>query len=527
MTCGNDAYNEGKGKVHGMSSGARAAIVLLLLGSLTATTALPRTAVGSGFRLDTVEAKARKLAAEPFVADSERVPTWLREVSYDEWRDIRFRPDESIWRSAKLRFEMQLFHPGLYYDRPIDISIVEAAGTRPLPFSPNLFGYVRNEFASRVPQDVGFAGFRLHYPLNRPDYKDELIAFLGASYFRALGKNNVFGISARGLAIDTALPSGEEFPYFKEFWLVRPTKDAREVAIYALLDSPRVTGAYRFVIHPGDDTKVDVETRLFLREAVGKLGIAPLTSMFFSGENTLERPIDYRPEVHDSDGLLIALGTGEWIWRPVSNPARLRVSAFAAERVAGFGLLQRDRNFENYQDLETHAQQRPSVWIEPRGDWGKGHVELIEIPTNNETNDNIVAFWVPEAVPAPGEPITFSYRTTWYGENTTRPPAGRVEATRHDRGTLENGHRLVVDFAGKALAALPPDTVIEGVVGITPVDGAEAHVVEQQVLKNTITGRWRLTLQVQTDREGPVELRAFLRKGTDVLTETWSYIIEP
>lgn len=489
--------------------------------SVAAEPATPR------FGFADVEAKARALAANPFAAPAERIPSWLREITYDEWRDIRFRPSGSLWRKEGLPFEVQFFHPGLFYDRPVDIHVVDAEGAHPIPFSPGDFDYGANKFASRVPQEVGFAGFRLHFPLNKPDYKDELIAFLGATYFRALAKQTVYGISARGLAVDTALPSGEEFPWFREFWLVRPSRKAKAAEVFALLDSPRITGAFRFVIHPGTETAVDVEATLFPREAIAKLGIAPLTSMYFFGENTLVPPVDYRPEVHDSDGLLMALGTGEWVWRPLGNPERLRVSAFAAESFKGFGLLQRDRQFAHYQDLETQMQDRPSVWIEPRGTWGAGHVELIEIPTKDETNDNIVTFWVPAAAPKAGEPLEIAYRTTWFGPDTTRAPGGKVVATRHDRGTLQGGHRLVVDFAGRKLANLPADTVLEGVVTVTPVDGAEASLVEQQVQKNPHLGGWRLTMQIQTDEEGPVELRAFLRQGGDVLTETWSYIVEP
>lgn len=502
-------------------------IIAAVLFGVTAVVTASEAAAKSAFGSAAVEEKARALAAAAFEPPPERVPAWLREISYDEWRDIRFQASESLWRKEGLPFEVQFFHPGLFYDRPVDIHVVDADGVHPIPFSPSFFNYGRNKFASRVPQNVGFAGFRLHSPINRAEYKDELVAFLGASYFRALAKDTVYGLSARGLAVDTALPSGEEFPCFREFWLVRPSRTAKDMAIYALLDSPRVTGAYRFVIHPGAETKVDVEATLYPREPIEKIGIAPLTSMFYFGENTLAPPIDYRPEVHDSDGLLMAMGSGEWIWRPLANPGRLRVTTFASEQVRGFGLLQRDRQFAHFQDLETNMQQRPSVWIEPRSEWGPGHVELIEIPTRDETNDNIVAFWVPDRKPLPGEPISLSYRTSWFGPDTTRLPAGKVAATRHDRGTLQGGHRLVVDFTGKKLGSLPADTVLEGVVSVTPVDGAEATLVEQQVQKNPHLSGWRLTMQLQTDEEGPVELRAFLRKGSDVLTETWSYVVEP
>lgn len=481
---------------------------------------------GARFGFAAVRAKAEDLARSPFSIPA-RVPDWLQEISYDEWRDIRFRPAEALWRREKLPFEVQFFHTGLYYDRSVDISIVDAEGVHTLGFDPSRFDYGDNDFASRIPQDVGYAGFRLHYPLNRTDYKDELIAFLGASYFRALARNAVFGISARGVAIDTASPAGEEFPYFREFWIVRPSPQAKEIECFALLDSPRLTGAYRFVVFPGIETIVDVEATLYLREPIGKLGIAPLTSMFLFGENTWQPPIDYRPEVHDSDGLLIAQKSGEWLWRPLDNPARLRVSAFQSDTLAGFGLLQRDREFDHYQDLETHAERRPGVWIEPRGDWGPGHVELVEIPTDEEIHDNIVAFWVATTPATPEEPVEVAYRMVWHLDSPRRPPGGRAIATRRGRGSSDGAQRVVVDFAGKELARFAADTVIQGVVDLRSADGGTVRLLEQQVLKNPATQGWRLTFQFVPEDSGPVEMRAFLRHGTDVLTETWTYVIDP
>src|SRR5690606_28306652 len=198
--------------------------------------------------------------------------------------------------------------------------------------------------------------------------------------------------------------------------------------------SSDLAGAYRFVVQPGEQTLVDVEAKVYLREPVGKLGVAPLTSMFFFGENSPERPPDFRPEIHDSDGLLLNDGTGEWLWRPLENPRTLTVSSFRLVSPKGFGLLQRDRDFANYQDLETRQETRPSAWVTPAGDWGTGHVELIEIPTLQDIHDNIVAFWVPDALPPPGEPFEFAYRLSWYGNDPQRPPGGRAVATRRDRG---------------------------------------------------------------------------------------------
>lgn len=479
----------------------------------------------AGFDFDNVAAIAERLAGSPFQEPKEQVPDMLQKISYSDWRSIRFRPDQALWRKRGLPFEVQFFHPGIIYNRIVRISTVDSERVHPVKFSPGQFDYGKHDFATRVPQDLGYAGFRIHYPLNRKDYKDEVIVFLGASYFRAVGADQVLGLSARGLAIDTGLPSGEEFPYFREFWLVTPARDARSVRVYALLDSPRATAAYNFRVTPGRQTAVDVEARIFPRGEIEKVGIAPLTSMFFFGENTLDPPVDYRPEVHDSDGLLVALETGEWIWRPLINPKRLSMRRFEATNPEGFGLLQRDRNFDHHQDLETRSELRPCAWVRPRGRWGKGSIELVEIPSPEEIHDNIVAYWIPGQPLQPGRAASFSYTLYWYADDPDRPPGGRVEATRHDGGTGDLPHRLVIDFAGKRLSELSADTVLRGVVTIGSGTGEEGELVSQQVMKNPVTGGWRLAFRVRTKTKGPIELRAYLARDGETLTETWTYVL--
>ena len=497
------------------------ACVAALSAALDAAPAVAATPFG----FDDVVEKAHRFAEKPF-EEPKRVPDWLLNMSYDQWRDIRYRPDLSLWRDRKSAFQVQFFHPGMYYDRAVKVSVIESDGVHLVKFSPSQFDYGKNDFASKIPQDLGYAGFRIHYPIKTKDYWDEVIVFLGATYFRALGKDEVFGLSARGLAIDTAESRGEEFPYFREFWLVSPAPTAPEMTVYAMLDSPSLTGAYRFVVKPGDQTAVAVECRLFMRRPVQKVGIAPLTSMFYHGENTNRWFDDFRPETHDSDGLQLAFAGGEWLWRPLDNPRTLNVSGMQMVHPAGFGLLQRDRDFEHYQDLETTAQNRVSTWIVPNGDWGTGRVELVEIPTTSDTNDNVVAYWVPEKAPAPGDVATFSYTMYWYGEDANRPPGGRTIASRRDSGTGKETQRFVIDFAGKKLAAIPADRVLRGVVTVLGGDES-AEVLEQHVVKNPFTGGWRLTFEVRPKKRGPVELRAFLDQGGETLTETWSYVILP
>jgi glucans biosynthesis protein len=496
---------------------------------LAALAALALSANAGAFDFDDVARRAASLASQSYKAPRNELPKVLKDLSYDEYRDIRFRPSRSIWRSQGLPFEVQLFHPGLYYDKPVRIFEVVGGVPREIRFDPDLFDYGNNKGLDKAAvRNAGFAGFRVHYALNTPKYKDEVLVFQGASYFRALGKDQRYGLSARGLAIDTGLASGEEFPRFTEFWIERPDAQAKELTIYALLDSESVAGAYRFVLRPGNETVTLVKARVFLRKNVARLGLAPLTSMYFFGENqprTAAR--DYRPEVHDSDILLVQNGTGEWITRPLVNPKRLLVTSFALTNPMGFGLMQRDRLFEHYQDLEARYELRPSAWIEPRGNWGKGHVELVQIPTPDETNDNIVAFWVPDTVPALRAPLDLEYRIRWQRNTDTKPPLAWIAQTRRGHGYTRQADPsigFVVDFEGPALKDLPADARVESVV---TVDG-NGEIVENHAYRNEVTGGFRLRLRVKAvDDRKAIEMRAFLRAGDTTLTPTWSYIVPP
>jgi len=505
------------------AGGARRLPALCALALLMAAVAPARAAT---FGLDDVAERARRLAEDPFRDAKGHVPDWLLNITYDQWRDIRFRPEQALWRDRGGPFQVQFFHPGLYYNRVVRVNVVEPKGVHPVEFSPNQFDYGKNDFASRVPQKLGYAGFRVHYPIRTRDYYDEIIVFLGASYLRAVGKEEGFGLSARALGIDTAESWGEEFPYFKEFWLVSPAPRADRLTVYALLDSPSLAGAYRFVIRPGEQTAVEVECRLFLRKEVRKLGIAPLTSMFYHGENT-NRPFDdFRPEVHDSDGLLVHFDGGEWLWRPLDNPIHVETASFHARSPRGFGLMQRDRAFADYQDIETRSELRPSVWVEPHGDWGDGQIRLIELPTATELLDNVVAFWVPDAPPKPGDSLTYAYTLSWDSDDPTRPPGGRTVATRRDRGaanTPRDAYRWVLDFESAGLSALPAENAPRAHVSASRA----ARVFDEHVYKNPVTGGWRLAFQVKPKTDEPVELRAYLERQGDVLTETWSSVWLP
>lgn len=493
----------------------------LLVAAVAATLFSTPLQAKEPFGFNNVAERARQLAAESF-RPPPAIPDFLKALTYDEYRDIRFDVKQSLWRDRG-NFQLQMIHPGFLYGYAVRLNTIEGGKVNRVNFSPSLFTYGRNKFANKIPPDLGFAGFRVAFPLNQKNDFNHVLVFAGASYFRAVAKGEGFGLSARGLAIDTGLPSGEEFPLFTEFWLQRPAAEARELKLYALLDSPSVAGAYEFVLQPGARTTVRVRARLFLRNAVKELGIAPLTSMFFYGEEKPRPAGEWRPEVHDSDGLSMNLATGEWLWRPLGNPEKLRVSYFEFDNPRGFGLLQRDRKFHDYEDLETRHELRPNAWIIPTGQWGKGFVKLVEIPSRKETNDNIVAYWLPRNVPAPGQPFDFAYQIRFESSEPIPGAWARATATRVGAGDKEDWRRFVVDFEGGKLKSLADSAEVKAVIGV----GEGGRLVQQSVVRNPVTGGWRLAFQIKGTKEKPLELRAYLQKDKDILTETWSYQFQP
>jgi glucans biosynthesis protein len=474
------------------------------------------------FDFEVLRYHAKVLASKTYAPHPVDVPESLRKLTYDQYRDIRFKPAEAEWRRERLPFMLQFFHPGFSFDRSVQINAVEGQTAEPIPFSTSLFDYGMNR-EPKVAATIGFAGLQILYDLNKPG--DELGAFLGVSYFRFLCQHAFYGLSGRGLAINTGEPGGEEFPIFREFWVEKPAPDAKSLTVYALLDSPSAAGAFRFQITPGAETITQVHEVVYLRKNPAVLGVAPLTSMFWHGKNTNTNYDDFRPEVHDSDGLMLATGDGEWLFRPLFNPNNTRVAAFSDENPRGFGLIQRDRKFEDFQDLEANYHLRPSAWVEPVGLWGKGSVRLVELHAPDETYDNITAFWTPDALPAPGEPIELTYKLHWFMDQI-HPPAGFVVATRVGRTATQEREleRFVLDFDGAYLSKQGPDPLIEPVVTV----GAGATLVNTILQKNPYNGTWRVAFAIRPDGSGhPVEMRCFLRKPPHVLTETWSYLWQP
>jgi periplasmic glucans biosynthesis protein len=485
------------------------------------------------FGFNDVVGRAQKLAATPFDGNVPQLPAVFDGMDWDKWRQIRFRPEKALLRGGGSRFSLQTFHLGYLFNRPVTINVAREGTFAPIPYSTDLFDYGPLNLPRRLPIDLGFSGFRVHYPLNDPKEQDELISFLGSSYFRWLGRDQKYGLSARALSINTGkLDNNEEFPFFREFWVDAHDAKSEVLTILALLDSPSVAGAYQFDLRPGQYSSVEVTARLFARKTIDRLGIGPLTSMFFLGENDRHlndrnKYDEFRPELHDSDGLLINMANDEWVWRPLKNPLVQEVQLFDAKSLKGFGLMQRDRRFDSYQDVELNYEQRPSYWVEPTSDWGEGVIELVELATKDETADNIVAAFVPRTPLEAGKDVTFSYRMLaldagldlhplGYVLNTFSAPARALGSGEANKALVR---RLIIDFTGGDLDYFLQDP------GLVQVEASatSANVARKFVVPNPAIKGMRVMLDVEFEKDKVGTVRAALRSGGKVLTETWTY----
>jgi glucans biosynthesis protein len=477
-----------------------------------------------------VESRARASALLEYSAPETTLPAGLQDLDYEAYRSIRFRPEAALWRGST-PFEVQLMHSGFLFEEPVRIHLVEGGEVRALPFDPGLFDYdepathLRNELSS----DVGYSGFRIHYPLNDPDIQDEVAVFQGASYFRLLGPGHVYGLSSRGLAID--IGGEEEFPDFREFWLVRPEPGDATIHFHALLDSPSVTGAYRFELAPGSPTVLRVDAQLFARRAVARLGVAPLSSMYLYGPSRPANFDDFRPEVHDSDGLLMLTRLGEWIWRPLSNRRSPVVTSLLDVEPQGFGLVQRARDFDRYLDAEAQYHRRPSEWVRTlEGDWGAGSVQLFEMPTDSEFRDNVAASWVPDAPLSAGDERLFSYELLMFGERLAAQTLAQVDRTGVGWDALpgqaspppRSQRRFIVDFRGGVLDDVPVGAPVEA-----NIETSAGRISDLRTIRLPDGHGWRVSFRLEPDGDRPADMRLYLARSDERLSETWSYVWFP
>ncbi|MGH6956838.1 MAG: glucan biosynthesis protein, partial [Caulobacteraceae bacterium] len=471
------------------------------------------------FSFGRLKASALALSRRPYAPPPAPPAAMTRAIDYDAFGGVVYRPGRSLWGDQPGDGAVRFFPLGRPAPVPIAMNVVSGALARPVIYSPDLFDIPAGSPLRALGRRAGFGGFKAMNADGRTDW----IAYLGASYFRSSDPFNQYGLSARGLAIDTATARPEEFPIFRAFWLEHAP--GSDLVVYALLDGPSVAGAYRIAHHRSKAGLVqDIAFQLHFRKPVERLGIAPLTSMYWYGRSDRTPADDWRPQIHDSDGLAIWTGAGERIWRPLADPPVVKTNAFLDRSPRGFGLMQRDRNFADYQDDGVFYNRRPSAWVEPVGPWGAGQVELVEIPTSGESDDNIVAFWTPAARVVAGRALAGRYRLYWTDEAPTAPGVARVVATWTGQGgrpgqPIPPGRRkFVVDFAGPALQGLTRQSGVEPVVGLSvgqPI-GAVAYPVDGEA-------RWRLMFDAEAPRGTTLDLRAYLRRSGSALTETWIY----
>ncbi|MFD2239158.1 glucan biosynthesis protein [Aureimonas populi] len=506
-----------------------------VLASLAALGLLPSTGAAFAQQDGVTLGDARPFSFEALVEDARRRATLaytpapprasetLTAIDYDNHWRIEYRRENTLdlpGGEAPIRF----FHLGRYFQDPVGVHVVENGEARPVLYDPALFRMPADSPARALPEDIGFAGFRVLEPGRDTDW----LSFLGASYFRTSGEEGQFGMSARALAIDVALQTPEEFPRFTDFYL-SPSPTGGRILVHASLESARITGALRMDMAKDGPVVMDIETRFFAREDIERVGIAPLVSMFWYSETDRRRREDWRPEVHDSDGLAMWTGTGERIWRPLNNPDAVMTSTFADESPKGFGLLQRDRDFDNYQDDGVFYEKRAGVWVEPKGDWGPGAVQLVEIPTDDEIHDNIAAYWLSDRPVRRGDEIALDYRLTWSSLEPYPAEVGHVVATRLGRGGVtgqtrpEGVTKIVVDFDGGLVAALARE--VDDVETMVEVSSGETSLVDNYSVK--VGTAWRASFDFRPENDGPVDMRLYLRRGDTILTETWLYQFHP
>ncbi len=504
--------------------------------ALLATTSLTRYALAQEaetgpFDFDSFTARMKALAQSAYEPALPALPEIYAGLNYDGYRMVQFDVARARWGEAGIGYQVHAFALGWLYKEPVSVFEVVGSDAHAMGFERADFRIYDADLEAKAEAEPfpGVAGLRINYPLNRPGVADELVSFVGASYFRALGRDNIYGISARGLLINSWRDGPEEFPRFSEFYLEKPASAADPLTMYAALESQSVTGAYRFVITPAgpgrQETVMEVTARLFFRADVPELGIAPLTSMFLFADTNRAGFDDYRPQVHDSNGLLMVAESGETMWRALNNTTTLGNTFLWDANLKAFGLYQRDRDFETYQDAGAHYERRPSVRVEPVEGFGQGTVRLIEIPSKLEVDDNIVAFFIPSEPVKAGESREFHYRLVW-GDllPPVDSPLAYVAETRAGLGGISGVanaatlRKFVVDFKGGELEAMAPDAALE-----VKAEASAGRIVSTTLSKVAANNAWRLVLDVETEGQPLVELKASVSADGTPLTETWLY----
>lgn len=477
------------------------------------------------FSRDTPRKLAEARSRKPYQPPPRNLPAELVNLTYDQYRMIAYNRKHALWRNDRDNFNLQFFHSGYLYRDRIRISTVENGEAREVRYSPDLFIWDPKLARPVAESDPGFSGFRVHSPVHRADVMDEFAVFQGASYFRALAAGQEYGLSGRGLAINTGQAGEEEFPIFRDFWIEKPAPNSGVITVHALLDSPSVSGAYTFAISNQTATVMDVEATLFPRKPIAYAGIAPLTSMFRSGPQDITPFDDFRPRVYDSEGLAIWTGSGDRIWRPLINPDRVQFSVFVDESPKGFGLVQRNRDFRDFQDLQARYDLRPSLWVETKGEWGPGSIDLVELPSPNEYNDNIVAFWQPKEPLAPGKSYTYRYRLHWCWEPPVQSNVATVTYTKIAKASKPGWHACHLDIRAPRGFKFCDDfsRICPNKRDNLRVTASKGKIGEIYFEQNPVLGGYRLSFDFWTDGIEQTDLRCVVLSQDRPISEIWTY----
>lgn len=469
------------------------------------------------FTGDMIVELAKALAAKPYVAPPADLREPFASLTYEQFVGIKTKPGAALWAGENKGFSIEPLHRGNIFTAAVDLFIVENGVAARVAYDQNRFDYGGLKIPEKLP-DIGYSGFRVLHA-HPGGGEAELAIFQGASFYRAVAAGQNPGVAARGLSIRTADPRGEEFPAFRSFWIEKPQLGSNALVIHALLDSPSVAGVYHFTLHPGEATIIDTELTLFPRTGVDHYGLAGFAAAsLYTPLDTKRRAEDLRPAVTAINGIQMLTGAGEWLWRPVSNREELQFSSFVDVNPKGFGALVRDRDIDSYQDDVQHWERRPSLWIEPLGDWGEGALQLVEIPSESENNENIVAYWRPKAALFGGAQATFAYRQFWCWDPPSRPPLAIASQSRSGRAPGSKLRRFVVVFSGDVLADQEKAARLSAALTTSP--GSATNI---RTLPNPLAKTCRVVFDVDPAGENFCELRLVLRADEQPISETWLY----
>lgn len=470
-------------------------------------------AEGQPFDAALVVETARNLARRPLApVVATDLPEGYATLSYDLYSGIRAVPGSLLWAGENRGFTVEPLHRGYVFSRPVGLFTVEDNIVRRVAFDRSKFDYGR--VTPPPPNlDLQFSGMRIAAGLERPF---EVAVFQGATFFRSLARGQNFGAMARALILRPGETRGEEIPFFRAFWIERPSAASGALVIHALLDSESLTGAVRMTLRPGDITLIDVEMTLFARQVLDHIGLGCTMGTFLSGPQSRRTFDDLRPAVHEVSGVQMQTGGGEWIYRPVNNPATLQVSSFMDENPRGFGLVQRERDAVAFQDDDQRFELRPSVWTEPLGDWGAGSVQLLEIPSDSELNDNIIAYWRPRQALAAGSETSLAYRQAWCWQPPEKPALATATRTRQGRGSQPRRRRFLVDFSGDRLSDPAQVAAIRAAVSTS-----QGTIHNVRLWPYPERKLMRVGFEVDPGAESLSELRLVLQAGGQPVSETW------